>query len=418
MASPVPKIAVAMIGARRQYAVPRILAGRGWLETFFTDYFLRASLWANIARKRIWPKFIRALAGRHTPEIPPNRVRDFPLFALRRMRAAKRARAESHRWRAFADWNREFAARVSQQDWGAANGVYAFNAAGLEILQRATREHLIRLIDQTTLPWEVEQRLLQEERTRWPDWEEGSVSESDWAALAERERAEWRLADLILCGSEPVREALIRCGVSAEQCEVVPYGVAPEHASPKTKAPRSGPLRVLFVGTLELRKGIPYLWQAAQRLPESVAIFRAVGSIRLSAAATAQLTPRIALLGPLPRAALANEYDWADVLVLPTLSEGSANVCYEAIARGVPVITTPAAGSVIRDGEEGFIVPPRDADALAERLATLAEDRARLRALAEASFRRAQEFTLERYAARLTAAIGALYERHLAQALS
>lgn len=404
-----------MIGARRQLAVPRIFAASGWLERFFTDYFLNSSLLARIASWGIWPRAIRSMAGRHAEEIPPRVVRRFPVFALRRVRWARRARTEPERWRAFAAWNREFATLVSEQTWETANGVYVFNAAGLEILERAARENLIRMVDQTTLPWEVEQRILQEERDRWPDWESGRVSACDWAPLSNRERKEWELAHLVLCGSEHVRNALIELGVPAERCEVVPYGVAPARYPCEIKKPHAGPLRVLFVGTLELRKGIPYLWQAAQQIPASAAVFRAVGSIRLSSSAVARLTPRIQLIGPLPRTALADQYDWADVLVLPTLSEGSANVCYEAIARGVPVITTPAAGSVIRDGVEGFVVPPRDAAALVQRMSVLAQDRTLLGTLSQAARQRAQDFTLDRYAARLTAVIRTLYDRRAAQ---
>ena len=50
------------------------------------------------------------------------------------------------------------------------------------------------------------------------------------------------------------------------------------------------------------------------------------------------------------------------MFVLPSLAEGSAEVTYEAIAAGVPVVTTRAAGSVVRDGIEGRIVPERDPD--------------------------------------------------------
>src|SRR6185503_19097558 len=86
------------------------------------------------------------------------------------------------------------------------------------------------------------------------------------------------------------------------------------------------------------------------------------------------VTPRVAqqsicrplkFLGRVPRAGMVSEFARADVLVLPSLAEGSAEVTYEALACGVPVITTPEAGSVVRDGVEGRIVPSRDPEALA-----------------------------------------------------
>ena len=61
----------------------------------------------------------------------------------------------------------------------------------------------------------------------------------------------------------------------------------------------------------------------------------------------------------------------ADVFVFPSLFEGSAVVTYEALACGLSCVVTPAAGSVVRDGIEGFLVEPRDVNALAERMERL-----------------------------------------------
>ena len=63
----------------------------------------------------------------------------------------------------------------------------------------------------------------------------------------------------------------------------------------------------------------------------------------------------------------------ADVFVFPSLFEGSAVVTYEALACGLPCVVTPDAGSVVRDGVEGFVVAPRDVDGLAERMEQLGD---------------------------------------------
>ena len=72
---------------------------------------------------------------------------------------------------------------------------------------------------------------------------------------------------------------------------------------------------------------------------------------------------------------MVNEFRQADVFVLPTLAEGSAEVINEALGAGIPVVTTPAAGSVVRDGIEGRIVPERDPAALAAAIDELLSDR-------------------------------------------
>ncbi|HJN12658.1 MAG TPA: glycosyltransferase, partial [Pirellulaceae bacterium] len=87
-----------------------------------------------------------------------------------------------------------------------------------------------------------------------------------------------------------------------------------------------------------------------------------------------------------------------------------ANVCYEALAAGLPVITTPHAGSVVRDGLEGFLVPIRSSEQLSEKILKLDQDTNLWQTMSENALARAQEFTWDRYAARLLAAVGRLFE--------
>src|SRR5690606_33767451 len=87
--------------------------------------------------------------------------------------------------------------------------------------------------------------------------------------------------------------------------------------------------------------------------------------------------------GAVTRAGMEEQYAWADILVLPTLSEGAANVCYEAQSAGVPVLTTFAAGSAITEGRDGWLAPVRDAGALVNVLQDAEQIRTLGRLLAE-----------------------------------
>jgi glycosyltransferase involved in cell wall biosynthesis len=102
---------------------------------------------------------------------------------------------------------------------------------------------------------------------------------------------------------------------------------------------------------------------------------------------------------------MSGHYGWADVFVLPSLCEGSATVCYEALASGLPVITTPNAGSVVRDGIDGFIVPIRDAEAIAARLEMLISDPRILDQMSGNAALRAAEFTVKKYGERLLSTV-------------
>jgi glycosyltransferase involved in cell wall biosynthesis len=91
--------------------------------------------------------------------------------------------------------------------------------------------------------------------------------------------------------------------------------------------------------------------------------------------------------------------------VLPSLAEASAEVTYEALACGIPVVTTREAGSVVRDGIEGRVVPSRDPHALADAISEILEDRQKRERMATAARERARKYTWEHYGNRLVNAL-------------
>jgi hypothetical protein len=90
-------------------------------------------------------------------------------------------------------------------------------------------------------------------------------------------------------------------------------------------------------------------------------------------------------------------YRRADLFIQMSLHESSALTVFEALASGLPVITTPNSGSVVRDGVEGFVVAPGDVAALADRVTRLVEDRALREEMGRNARRRAEGFSWERY---------------------
>src|SRR5262249_27834906 len=97
----------------------------------------------------------------------------------------------------------------------------------------------------------------------------------------------------------------------------------------------------------------------------------------------------------------------------PSLHEGSALVTYEALASGLPVITTENAGSVVRDGVDGFVVPIRDVTALQEKILMLYQNRELRREMGARARERAEQFTWAAHRARLSALMGQILGKDL-----
>jgi glycosyltransferase involved in cell wall biosynthesis len=400
------RFAVAHLGARMHYAVPCILHAAGRLELLYTD----------IVATKGWPRWLvpvfpgrmrtglrRRLAARVPQVLPAGRIVHFPGFALQCARRQHAARSATELTAAYLWAGAEFCRLIIKRGLGNAGAIYAFNSAALELLRFAKERGLATALEQTLPPWSMTCRIVDQERQAWPGWEPETGEDALAEKFTDREQQEWRLADTILCASEFVVRGTQAAGGPVERCRVVPYGV--DGAAISARRRSGGALRVLFCGAVGLRKGIPHLLQAAKQLPAGWFHFRLVGPIGLTDTARAEVSKHAELLGAVPRRDTLAHYQWADVFVLPTLCEGSATVCYEALAAGLPVITTPNAGSVVRDGVDGFIVPIRNSAAIAEKLELLAAQPQLLEEMSRRALDRSTEFTLERYGERLLAAL-------------
>ncbi|MFH1085839.1 MAG: glycosyltransferase family 4 protein, partial [Chloroflexota bacterium] len=213
----------------------------------------------------------------------------------------------------------------------------------------------------------------------------------------ERTAAEFALADRVLVPSEFAWRTFLACGHPPDRLLLSPFGV--DAARFRPAAPRGErPFTVLFLGRVALGKGIPYLLEAWRRLGWRDAELRLVGAVQADYAAAFRGMvaglPGVRVVGhvadPVPH------YQQADLFAFPTLHEGSALVALEALACGLPVVTTDNAGSAVRDGQEGLIVPIRDAEALAAALDRLRADVPLRAAMSDAARQRAEAYTWER----------------------
>jgi glycosyltransferase involved in cell wall biosynthesis len=157
-------------------------------------------------------------------------------------------------------------------------------------------------------------------------------------------------------------------------------------------------LRIVFVGNLIARKGLHTLLDAFARLPSNTAQLTIIVNPNTDLNYTRLIRNKISdlhlanveIVGSLPDAELANTLGKSHVLIVPSQYEGFGIVYLEGTSFGLPAIGTTAGGAseIICDGENGFLVSPNDANALATRIETLARDRKRLAQMGLAARRR------------------------------
>lgn len=287
------------------------------------------------------------------------------------------------------------------------------NGIGLETLKRAKERECLSVCDVRAAHIDFEEEIMQKEFAKL-----SLAYHSTRKALRTRLLAEYALADVLIVNSAYVYQTFRDAGVSAQKIHVVPRGVDLQRfgtvAALKTKK-QASVFRVLFVGRINPGKGVHYLIEAfaALNIPNSELVIvgkaeddiyqtylnKMIGSNNIM----------VKFMGHLPQIDLWEIYQRSDLFVLPTLSEGSALVVYEAMAAGLPIITTTNAGSIIENGTEGYIVPIRSSLALQEKMEYLYKHPDLRQTMGKQSRLRVQDFSWEKYGQRLLAVYGNIW---------
>ena len=158
---------------------------------------------------------------------------------------------------------------------------------------------------------------------------------------------------------------------------------------------------------------MPYLLEALQRLKLGATETRLVGKVKIESEKLKPYMGKATFLGHISRQDVLEQYAWADVLVMPSVSEGSATVTYEALASGLPLIVTWNSGAWVKEGYNGFVIPVRDSQALAERLQQLCQNPNLVHEMSRAAAASATHFSWAAYERRLLKVVDALHKNEM-----
>ena len=390
------------IGAREHFAVPRALLQGGKLAALYTDF------WAGPIIRKLSAGKLRPLAARFHADFngQPSVVHSWNgralgwEFLLRQKFSGSRPGLNSYH--GFIEVGRRFARCVRDDlkrrtDLNPDSIFFAYDTGALEAFEWCREQKLKCVLNQMD-PNRVEVELVRAEENQWPNWALQNIQVP--VEYFVRREQEWALADRIVVNSEFSRQALLQQGVPAKKLFVIPLCYEVETSAPKSEVrfPTSGgqPLKVLFLGQVILRKGIQYLLAAARQLERENIHFDVVGPVGISQQAISSAPANMTFHGRTGRDQAAAWYQRSHIFVLPTLSDGFAITQLEAMAHGLPVIATPNCGAVVSDGVDGFIVPARDADALAQTFRRYLAQPELLRSQSAAALIKARQFTLDR----------------------
>ena len=446
MTSKTTKWLCCQLGAREHYAVPRALFRLSLLDRLVTDAWVPpSSFLAKLSRSRVADRF-------------HNELLDAPVIAFNSSLILFETLARA---RNLTDWQEIMArdrwfqrkviaalnSQLSTLDYQPILLSYSYTA--LEPFRHAKSRGWKTVLVQID-PGPEEEKIVAEEAARVPElaghWQPAPAEY--WGSW----REEINLADRIVVNSEWSREGLLRSGAPPEKVSVIPLAYEPEPqkddgrrrsrvrnidfqsvcpaglqpagliTAQNISAERTGqrpmflrtthernypdrftnerPMRVLFLGQVNLRKGAARLLEAARILRDAPVEFWIVGPVQIANATTIATDVRVKWFGPVTRKQAAEKYRAADVFILPTLSDGFAITQLEAQAYGLPLISSRFCGRVVQNGGNGLILEEPSAACIAAAIRDCIADPSRLRNFAAAS-PVGNEFTIDALAQRL-----------------
>ena len=343
------------LGAREHYAVPRALHHAGKLAQLITDaWSAPASLKASVAAAlstRFSQRFHAGLAGAN--------VRSMSASLLAREAQWKLQRRDG--WdlvMARNEWFQREAASLLPQLPAGQTMLFAHSYSAEAILAEGKRRGWKTILGQIDPGPE---HLVTQARLAAARPEFGPPPAAPPASYFDRWRNECALADWIVVNSEWSRDSLIRAGIDGKKLRIIalPFEREPHDAFTRSYPEafsNERPLRVLFVGTATVAKGVADLLLAFERLADAPLDLTIAGDRAMQVPERFLHDSRIHWLGRVDRASIMTHYREADLLVFPSHSDGFGLAQVEAQGWALPIVASRHCGRVVRDGETGVLL--------------------------------------------------------------
>jgi glycosyltransferase involved in cell wall biosynthesis len=388
-----PTVILSIANIRHYYYTALALHKEGYLKRFICS----VGLTNNSYTKYLPNAWGKRLNRRNYDEIEPSIIKTIPWTELipRGLNQSKIISSEQTNWlfcKAY-DW-------VMKGSIGTCDYFHFVVPAGINSARKAKNQGSIVIADVRTANTDYQINLIKQENDLWGF----KIKSND--LLHNMSKIEYEIADYIIVPSKFAKNTFLNAGFDENKIFCIPYGVDQTKFS-QFQAPtdrfRNNIFRILYVGHISPLKGIHYLIQAFGELnlpdAELLLIGHIEDSLREQIEKAVNMNKNIRAIGSVPQGELQQYYSSASVFVLPSLTDSFGMVTLEAMACGIPVIVSENTGSgdAVCEGVNGFVIPIRNAQRLAEKLAWIYDHPDERRIMGVSARERALEYTWEHY---------------------
>lgn len=360
------RVIVACAAKLHAFNLVEQLEQRGSLHTFFTTYAHQ--------KNTLMRRFVRRVDQEN---ISPQKIRTFLIAAI-----GRKLWDVSWLWNDFFDrwvaWKLRF-----QTDYDVFIGWAGMSAHSLKVARQMGKK---TILIRSSAHIEIQDKLLREEFAKIN--QEFSIPRQEIA----KELREYALADYINLPSSFALNTFLEKGFDPQKLFLNPLGVDFEtFKQVESKVTTdNNEFKVVFLGSLMLRKGVKYLIEAVHILAKAhkfpkVLFVGGISKEIASLLSTLDLPQNCHFLGHIPQQDLKNTLSVCQLGVVPSIEDGFAQVIPQLLAMNIPVITTHHTGGpeMIRDGYNGYLVPIRNAQCIAECIEHLMDNPAQLQEMSQ-----------------------------------
>jgi starch synthase len=360
------KILLSHAGKQHSYHLAKALGDLGDLECFHTSSYVTLK-WLQDLIERTHNKFWsrRFLKGLHGSKVKSNWRFEIREIILRQLygQSLKTLNAVYERDEKFDQF------MAGQMDQLGGDTFWGFQGSCLLSLKAAKANGKITVCELAAAHAPAAIKIFEEEKELHPEWSDSFSNfyfpPRYYARLCE----EPMVADYVIGASNFTLDSLRTSGVPDKKLRRLPLGFDLDSISYMPgRTEINKPARLLYAGRITQGKGIKYLLEAVRLLDRKDVELHLVGVVQGSGEALRAYQGIYKLHSPVSQQELFKLYGEYDALVLPSLFEGFGLVILEAMAAGLPVITTAhtIGPELIDHGVNGYLVPIRDVNAIAD----------------------------------------------------
>lgn len=395
-------------GTQYSHQLAKQLYRKDILFKFCSGFILSDNWFFRKVINTIFEPYFKKISNRIIRGLPSNKLVSFPVQELISLNKIKRS---NNAEQSYFKRNLQFQELIKNSIIKKSSAVIGFDTSSWIIINKCRNLSIPFILDVSIAHSNSKNLIYEAIAKQYPTWT--NTLELKSQKLLEIEQKELENSTHIVVASTFSKNSLIQNGIVDYKISMNPYGIDLSAFPLKPIFNKTNIIRFIFSGLVDARKGIPLLLDVFKQLNSNKAMLSIVGPIQANIEQLIRKNyelENIEIIGKVPHIEMPELIQRHDVFVFPSYFEGFALVILEAMASGLPVITTTATAGpdIIENGIEGFIIEPGDKEGLTAAIQFFIDNPSQIEIMGRAARKKAELYSWDAYGDRWEKIINAV----------